>query len=803
MYADAGTSAHVVYEFGTFCLDSNRRLLFASNIPDALPAKSKVVEALLYFVQRPGELLTKDQLLAELWPGVVVEENSLTKVISALRQLLGESPGQNHYVATVPGRGYRFVAAVTRRVIVAAPRGATHEAAVAIAEASSFAPPSPASRTRPVQWARLGLAGLSIILCGALLVLMWHVQRSSEPPAPIPSHSTVAVLPFENLSAGEGDEFIALGLAESVLHRLAAVDGLTLIARTSSFAFRNQAVDAREIGRSLNARYLVEGSLQRADDRLRVTAQLIDADTGLHLWSLRLDRTVDDIFAVEDEIANRVADALRVSLDQPQHPYAQFGTDTYLAFLQGRSLAASRRISDVERAIERLSRVIEMAPDFAAAYVTLANAHWQLGYLKAHGPERSPLYWRTGGASEALVAGAQNAEPYLVRALALDDSLGEAYVLRADLKAIDGDFEGAEADYLKGLALSPEDGAGYRHYAEFLERVMRQDDAANTQWDKAILVDPVSPESYYFKGHPYLVSEETGVLGERAEAYYLDALKSDPDFYPALLRLGGIRWHQGRFSEAVTLAEQAQAIDPRAAWIRWFLVEFYLELEDADAARSALEEAPDPLPPEQWLALCLYEGNLARAAGLLRAEPTRRRFIDHDIEAFVFRDAAIASGDLERGRHDLVTYPVMAGMRPEDDPNRMVALAQLELVAGNRHEAERLAQAMLDFKDERAGVPIAYRLAYERAAALTLLDRREAALDLLEDAFARGYRKRWWYAFERNPAFEPLHSDARFQSLTARARAHAAAEREKLERLRERGDVPYRRPQGLPGAGPC
>ena len=147
----------------------------------------------------------------------------------------------------------------------------------------------------------------------------WLAREAAEVPAGKPSVAqtelpprTVAVLPFENLSADAGDEFVAFGVAESVLHRLASIQDLTLIARTSSFAFRDKAADARDIGRRLNARYLVEGSVHRAGDRLRVTAQLIEAATGGHVWSLGFDRTVDDIFAVEDEISQSVARALEV-----------------------------------------------------------------------------------------------------------------------------------------------------------------------------------------------------------------------------------------------------------------------------------------------------------------------------------------------------------------------------------------------------------------------------------------------------------------------------------------------------------
>jgi TolB-like protein/DNA-binding winged helix-turn-helix (wHTH) protein/Tfp pilus assembly protein PilF len=791
MDVDGELQPHVVYQFGDFRLDGGRRLLFAGDSSNQLHIKPKLVEALLLFVEHRGELLTKNRLMAELWPGLVVEENSLAQVISSLRRVLGEGPGENRYLATVPGRGYRFVADVVRLP------------ATADAVTKTVAQPI-VTQGQNRRGQLVALISLAVVLGMAVLTYDWYARSwLSETPERtagraddrLPSR-TLAVLPFQNLSADDRNDYLAVGFAESILHRLAGIPDLTLIARTSSFAFRDRSVDAREIGRALNARYLLEGSLQHSAQKLRVTAQLVDAETGAHLWSLRFDRTVDDIFQVEDEISKGIADALQVSLLEPTHPHARFGTEAYLEYLQGQALVGSRTVSDAELAIERFSRAIEIAPDFAAAYAALADAYRHIGVLKAHGPGRSPM----GGPllhAVMLEAGADKAAPLLAKALELDDTLGEAYVLRGDLKFMSDDREGAEADYRKGLALSPSYGTGHQRYALFLQRHGR-DDEANAELDKAMLVDPVAPENYYFKAFMYLFSEETDVFSEQAESYFLKALKLDPDYHPALLRLGVIRWHQGRFSEAIMLAERAQAIDPRANWMRWFLVEFYLEVGEVDAARSVLTEAQDPVPSGQWVALCLYEQEPEQAAELLREEPYSRGVLDRDIEAYVLRDAAIVSGDLKQGREEILT---ILGIL--DEPFRLVTLAQVSLAMGNTSEAQRFAQGVLDYEDRHARSREPYRLAYPRAAALTLLGQHDAAVELLQDSFARGFRKRWWYALERDPALQPLRRDPRFLALAAQARAHATAERQRLARLRERGDVPVRTTDRAPAPGPC
>jgi TolB-like protein len=225
---------HVIYEFEGFRLDAGRRLLYERESTQPTAISPRTLEALLFLVEHPGELLAKERLLATLWPRAVVEDNSLNRVIATIRRILQESPGENRYIATVPGQGYRFVADVLCRP-------------------SPQVPPSPGNTV------------------------------------------TVAVLPLQNLSERHADERIALGIAENVLHRLATDPRLSVVAQTSSFAWRGRPADAREIGARLNARYLVEGSLQRARRRLRITVQLIDTAPGTHVWSLRFDRIGDDV----------------------------------------------------------------------------------------------------------------------------------------------------------------------------------------------------------------------------------------------------------------------------------------------------------------------------------------------------------------------------------------------------------------------------------------------------------------------------------------------------------------------------
>jgi TolB-like protein/DNA-binding winged helix-turn-helix (wHTH) protein/Tfp pilus assembly protein PilF len=795
MEAEIRSQPHPVYDFGEFRLDASRRLLFAKGANDALPVTPKIIAALLLFIENEGELLTKDQLMAGLWPGRVVEENSLTQLISVLRHVLGEEPGENRYVATVPGFGYRFIADVSRHVDAAEPPVSSQEIA-------------PTRHTRPRRMAVVALTGA---LGAVLLTYGWYAQwrpvdEAPAPPPPaieLPSR-TVAVLPFENLSADDGNEYIAFGVAESVLHRLAKIPNLTVIARTSSFVFRDRATDARDIGRALNARYLLEGSLQHANERVRVIAQLIDATTGGHVWSLRFDRTLADIFSVEDEIAQGVAQALQVSLEQPEHPYARFGIDAYLSYLQGQTLLATHRSDDAERAIEHFRRAIEIAPNFGAGHAALADAMWQV-LLKVQTAGMGELHRaRTAREQQLLEAGVREVQPVLERALELDDRLAEAYILRADLKNVMDDPVGAEADYRKGLSLRPNYSKGHLHLSILLYGLVGREEETLAELERAILLDPLMPRAYYVKGHyeVFTVAEEGGTAIE-GERYIRQALARAPDYHPALLLLGRIRWYQGRFAEAAMLAERALAVDPRVQWTRRVLAEIYLDVGELDASRSVLLEAPATVPPIYWLATCLYEQRPEQAAELLRADPARDGFIDADTPAYVLRDAAKASGHPEHGLTELLKRgPDPYGLYRGPEPYALMTVAHLNFVLGDRAESERNARRLLEPDYDPYGFNRRI-LAVPKAAALTLLGDHDAAIDLLEDHGRFGFGWRWWYTFDRDPVFDALRADPRFQALAAEAHAHAEAERERLRIMRERGQVPTRLADGTPGPQGC
>jgi TolB-like protein/DNA-binding winged helix-turn-helix (wHTH) protein len=270
---------------------------------EAVPLTSRALDTLAFFVEHPNQLLDKATLLAAVWPHTVVEDNNLSQCIWALRRALGESPGEHRFIVTVPGRGYRFVAAVE-----VVPQDATVDASASTPSPVAAAPPpSPASA-----WQTRALVIGALLVLGAVIGLSAdHTPRVPLAGATATSGpSSVAVLPFVDLSESKDLERFADGLSDELLNQLAQQSGLAVIGRSSSFAFKGRNEDLRAIGRQLGAEFLLEGTVRRSGDKLRITAQLVESRRGTRLWSERFDRERGDALAIQEEIARSVAGAL-------------------------------------------------------------------------------------------------------------------------------------------------------------------------------------------------------------------------------------------------------------------------------------------------------------------------------------------------------------------------------------------------------------------------------------------------------------------------------------------------------------
>ncbi|HEV8181998.1 MAG TPA: winged helix-turn-helix domain-containing protein, partial [Candidatus Angelobacter sp.] len=311
-----------VYQFGPFRLDTGEHRLLRDGVE--VPLQLKAFETLCILVERAGRLLTKDDLLRQVWPDTMVEENNLNKNISLLRKALGERAAGQSYIETVPRVGYRFAV--------------------------------------PVEQVSAG---------GPVLVI------SHEPaPAP-PRRKSVAVLYFENLSGDCEDEYFRDGITEDVITELEKIRGLRLFPRSAVLAFRDKPAPITQVGEQLCADFVLEGSIRRAGDRLRITARLSETPTGHSVWAERYDRRMEDVFAIQDEIAQSIAMALRVVLtDQEKYAIEKIPTSNIQAYdyyLRGRQFFYQLRRQGLEFARQMFARAIAIDPEYARAYAGVAD----------------------------------------------------------------------------------------------------------------------------------------------------------------------------------------------------------------------------------------------------------------------------------------------------------------------------------------------------------------------------------------------------------------------------------------------
>ena len=436
---------------GDLHVDVGQQRVTRAGIEITLPNLS--FQLLLALIRVAPNVLSNDLLMARVWPGLIVSPETVAKRVNLLREALGDDAKEPRYIVGVRSRGYRLVAAVSPALRPAPPIEGPLSAPVVVTKA------------RRIWWLALP------VLLAAIFAIALGVRTVNRAPAvgakPMAENSlreteaigararTVAVLPFDNISADAADAFLAQGLPEMILNRLSRIDGLSVIARNSSFALATKSIDSTEIGRRLNSGYLIGGSVQRDTDRLRVAVHLVDTAAGTLVWSAHFDRGLHDIFSIEDEIADQIADALSVRLGEraPKSPAGSQSAnlEAYLAFLRGRTLLGRLTAAESEAAVPYFERAIALDPNFASPYASLYDARMQ-------GADRR---------QEDMTLARRRYRHLIDRALELDPKLGAAYFARAmwgdqphDLSATPTNplIAAQERDFRQGAALDPSNG---------------------------------------------------------------------------------------------------------------------------------------------------------------------------------------------------------------------------------------------------------------------------------------------------------------------------------------------------------
>jgi TolB-like protein/tetratricopeptide (TPR) repeat protein len=383
---------NIVYQFGPFRLEvSEHRLVREGR---SIPLAGKAFATLRVLVERHGTLVSKRDLMNAVWPETTVEENNLDRNISTLRKALGEQAVGPQYIETVPRVGYRFVARMA-----AAP-----------------------------------------------------AEDASDSSLATPDVSSIAVLPFADMSPVRDQDYLCEGLAEELINSLAQIEGLRVAARTASFQFRGTGADVRAVGQKLGVGTLLEGSVRKAGDRLRVTVQLIEVATGLHRWSRRFDRTLDDVFAIQDEIAESVATYLRgdiLSWHEKQsllRPHT--GAAAYEYYLRGRQYLPRLTQLDLQKSGEMFEHAIDLDAGYAPAFAGLATVH-------------GTLYEWFGANEDDLV----RADRASLKALQLAPGLADAHVSRGFTHSLYQRYDEAVHEFEEAIRINPNLFDAYYYFA--------------------------------------------------------------------------------------------------------------------------------------------------------------------------------------------------------------------------------------------------------------------------------------------------------------------------------------------------
>lgn len=568
------------YEFGDFRLDVQQQALVSRASGESVPLTARVFDTLLYFVEHAQELVNKHRLMKAVWPHVVVEENNLDQSISVLRRLLGEHRGDNRYILTVRGRGYRFVAPVA----VIDPGHENGDSGVTSAAESKTGLSATAAGAATPQIGLTGLAVRRLRVAGGLAAMAGIIGLGVYwllPPVtpPVPFERTLAVLPFKPMVLAERSESLEMGMTDTLVAVLGAGSELAVAPLSSVRRYGGLEQDAAAAGRALNVATVLDGHIQRDGDRLRVSARLINATDGKQLWSQRFDQQFTDIFAVQDAIAARVRDALRIELGNAPARNAQRGftadAEAYQFYVNGRFLRNRASEESLRQAIAQYEQAIERDPRFALAYVGLADSHAILGVFGAVAPD------------EAF----PRAKEAVLKALALDPELGEAYASLGHIRTqYELDWAGAHEAYRRSIELNPNYGPGQQWLGHLLA-YEGDIDAGIAQLRKAQAIEPLSPS------------------------------------YGALIGL--MLNYARRYDEAVVQLQRTLASDPAFDIAHTYLGLAYLRRDQYELADAHLKLARSPTPgsasyPGQILALSGRRAEaLAEAARLQHVSATR------------------------------------------------------------------------------------------------------------------------------------------------------------------------------------
>jgi TolB-like protein/DNA-binding winged helix-turn-helix (wHTH) protein len=549
------------------------------------------LQVLASLLENPGQVVTREQLISRLWPSTVVDfDTGLNTAVRKLRAALGDPADTPRYIETVPRRGYRFIARVEEvgSSDPAAP-GKPHSPPPtpgADTAGSTAASPSPQHSVRSGRGRVLKVAVPAVLVLGGLLAWFLHAgllhaptsadsQDGPAKPAFAPAAHSVAVLPFVNMSGDASQDYFSDGLSEELLNALSRIEELQVAAQTSSFYFKGRTADLDTIAHKLNVATVLEGSVRRSGRTVRITAQLIDAATGFHMWSETYDRNIDDALTLQTDIANAVATALKITLlDNAAAKAARGSTRSSPAldaYLRGLKLAAAtlRSGEEARETVGAFTEAIQLDPSFALAYAARARTLVDYG-----------SYFMVQATHESFT----RAQADAMQAISLAPNLGEAHAALGKALEIGFlDFPRAADAYERALALSPGDVRVLLAYSRFSGN-MGHTDVSITTARRAVELDPLSVDAHRALGEAL----ENTRNYPAALAAFEAAIKLNPAHATeAYQRSGRLYYLMGDIPKAKRACEG----EPDNYHLQACMPLIYEKLGQHDAAQAALATA--------------------------------------------------------------------------------------------------------------------------------------------------------------------------------------------------------------------
>jgi TolB-like protein/DNA-binding winged helix-turn-helix (wHTH) protein/Flp pilus assembly protein TadD len=527
--------------FQSFRLDTKNQCLWRGE--ERVPIPPKAYDVLRYLVENPGRLITQDEILEKLWTDTYVNPEVLRKYILDIRKILGDRRDKPEFIETVTKRGYRFIAPVVEESTAEPPDLPTsrakqeHPTDEKVAHESA---PSERSSSFGKRWLwKLALIPALAVVAAAGMGGYFRLARNAN--AVSSKNASIAVLPFADMSPGKDEEYFSDGLAEQLIHDLSKVSGLKVVGRSSAFQFRGKNEDLRDVGRKLGVANILEGSVRREGNHVRITANLIKADDGFQLWSQTYDREINDIFTVQDEIAQATTEALQLKLlgvnGQPLASNLRSANpEAYQAYLQARYFSArGQDKQDLDKALSYADQAVKLDANYATAWA-----------------QRSQVQETMAGVSLIEnTEGFRLARESAKKAVALDPNLAAGYMAMGMVQINhDWDWDGAEASFRKAGLLEPgsADVLGHRAY---LTRTLGRVDEAIELYKQAIALDPLRANYHLALGYElYFVGRY-----DEARATLQRAQELNSQLSSLHLTRGKILFSEGRQQEALAEME--------------------------------------------------------------------------------------------------------------------------------------------------------------------------------------------------------------------------------------------------------